>query len=296
MIITKLTGGLGNQMFQYAVARSLSLYKNIPFKLDINDYDTTCHNSDTLRKYALSIFNIDESFSTAEENDRLLGVNNIYLKMKCRIPNALRGYFLKQIFLESHYHYDSKIWQTGMDFYLIGYWQSEKYFFNENDQIRRDFTLKKQLSIKAKEWLRKINTTNAVSLHIRRGDYITNMHTNTYHGTCSPGYYFKASDIIKQRISNMELFIFSDDISWVKKNLKVTVPVNFVSDSRGIQDYEEMMLMSKCKHNIIANSSFSWWGAWLNQNRDKIVIAPKKWFADPNINTQDLIPDRWLRI
>ena len=136
----------------------------------------------------------------------------------------------------------------------------------------------------------------AVSLHIRRGDYVSNPVTNNYHGTCSLAYYKKAVLLLKEKIENPSFFIFSDDLLWARENLDFINDMTFIDLDKSIPDHEEMHLMSQCKHNIIANSSFSWWGAWLNENSDKIVIAPKKWFSDNTINTEDLIPAKWMRI
>jgi hypothetical protein len=131
---------------------------------------------------------------------------------------------------------------------------------------------------------------------VRRGDYVTSPKTNSVHGTCSLEYYYDSFNLIEKQHKNSHYFIFSDDIEWCKQNLEFIKNKTFIELSANERDHEEMYLMSQCKHNIIANSSFSWWGAWLNQNPDKMVIAPKKWFHDQQINTNDLIPDTWIRI
>ncbi len=141
-----------------------------------------------------------------------------------------------------------------------------------------------------------IQSFKSVSLHIRRGDYVSNKVTNQVHGVCDLNYYSHAISYIAERISNTHLFVFSDDPEWAKGNLKTEIPTFFVDNNRADKDYEDLKLMRQCKHNIIANSSFSWWGAWLNQNAGKIVIAPKKWFNDKSINTKDLIPEKWIRL
>lgn len=140
----------------------------------------------------------------------------------------------------------------------------------------------------------EIRKTNSVSLHIRRGDYITSKITNKFHGTCCLGYYKKAMKLINKKVKNPKYFVFSDDIYWVKKNLEIKNAF-YVDDNVGDKSYIDMQLMSMCKHNIIANSSFSWWAAWLNNNPNKIVIAPKKWFNDPGMDTTDLISEEWIR-
>jgi hypothetical protein len=137
---------------------------------------------------------------------------------------------------------------------------------------------------------------SAVSIHVRRGDYVSDAGTNRFHGTCSVDYYHDAVDRISGFAPASHFFVFSDGIDWAKENLRLRQPVTYVDFNDGEKNYEDLRLMSLCKHHIIANSSFSWWGAWLNPNPDKIVIAPKKWFNDPSINTDDLIPNSWLRL
>ena len=181
--------------------------------------------------------------------------------------------------------------------YFIGFWQSEKFFKNIEKIIRKEFTLKNPLSNYANVVFEKIKSTPiSASLHIRRGDYVLEPHTNAYHGVCGLDYYQKAyEELVKKINSPFEIFVFSDDIEWVKENLRLPGKMHFVSNPN-IPDYEEMFLMSCCTHNIIANSSFSWWGAWLNPNKNKIVIAPKQWFANKNEDAKDIVPESWIKI
>ena len=140
-----------------------------------------------------------------------------------------------------------------------------------------------------------ISQTNSVSLHIRRGDYVSNQKTNQTHGTCDLDYYQRCITEIEKEVENPYFFVFSDEIEWVKENLKINHPAEYVDQNTGDKSYEDMRLMSQCKHNVIANSSFSWWGAWLNSYPDKIVFAPKRWFASDKHNTKDLIPEGWKK-
>lgn len=261
MRIIKIKGGLGNQMFQYAYGRNLELSgKKIVF--DISFFEGNKANKDTARNYKLDKFNIQ---TQAEFSRKKRLFFDFCRKIKRRIG-----------------------------FEVDEYYQSEKYFINIADEIKKEFTLKNDFSDKAKEYLQKIENSNSVSLHIRRGDYVTNRKANAYHGVCDLRYYFEAIKKIKEKIINPVFLVFSDDIDWVKANLKGEEFV-FVSSPK-IKDVEEMILMSKCKQNIIANSSFSWWGAWLNNNSAKIVIAPKKWFNDKKAKQMDIVPSNWLRI
>jgi Glycosyl transferase family 11 len=178
---------------------------------------------------------------------------------------------------------------------LDGYWQSEKYFIDCSKLIRKDFTFKNELDSYNLKLKSKIDKTNSVSIHIRRGDYVNNLNTNATHGLCSIDYYIKAVNYITERIESPYFFVFSDDIEWAKKNIMLNFPCQFISHNIGSKSYLDMQLMSLCKHNVIANSSFSWWGAWLNSNDNKIVIAPRKWFA-VNTDICDLIPSNWISL
>lgn len=298
MIIIKIYGGLGNQMFQYALARSLSLTRNIEFKLDINSFQ-----KNKLRSYNLSHFNIVENFADEKEINQFINnnfINRIYRRIFTwlNIEKLFAAYYKRACYVEPFFYYDANIKKAKDETYLSGYWQSEKYFKPHENQIRKDFTLRNPLSKQALVWSNKIQAagSKAISIHIRRGDYITNKTTNQFHETCNLDYYKNAIRLIRQKVYNPLFFIFSDDIVWTKKNLKIDSHAFYVSNPKKIKDFEEMILMSQCKHNIIANSSFSWWGAWLNPSRIKTVISPQKWFSNEKIDTNDLIPKLWLRI
>jgi len=281
MIIIKLQGGLGNQMFQYAIGRFLAEKNKTELKLDLSFYNE--QQIEPQRKYSLEYFNIIENITGGKDLKKIKkGIKKlVYLIYKV---------FLAETFVytkENFFHFDSNILKIKGDVYLDGYWQSEKYFQSIEEIIHKEFTLKNKLQ--KEDLINKINNSNSVSIHIRRDDYTNKK--NYYVLTIE--YYKEAIKIIKEKNQNIHLFVFSDDINWVKNNLKTEFPITFID---GNKDYEDLILMSMCKHNIIANSSFSWWGAWLNQNPHKIVIAPKKWFNKPEINTKDLIPESWLKI
>jgi hypothetical protein len=301
MIITKIQGGLGNQMFQYAVARHLAIKNNTELKMDISFFNNVGDN--TYRKYRLDNFNIEENFLSEKELKKIKRNNfhgqslmqrilrKIFIKLENRKPLIKKTYIT-----ELSPAFEKKILEirTKKNIYLYGNWQSEKYFKNIKDTIIKDFSLKKEMTEKTKYFLSKIKKSESVSIHIRRGDYVKNTKTKEYHGICSLDYYKKAIKLTEERIKNPVFFVFSDDIEWVKNNLKTKNPLTFVSGNN-MPDYEEMVLMSKCNHNIIANSSFSWWGAWLNSDPNKIVIAPKKWYNAP-VEIKDLIPNKWITI
>ncbi|MBY0244074.1 MAG: alpha-1,2-fucosyltransferase, partial [Sphingobacteriaceae bacterium] len=175
--------------------------------------------------------------------------------------------------------------------YLDGYWQSEKYFGVHANVIRDDFNFP-DLDKVNKLCAPQIMQSNSVSLHVRMGDYVNHP---LHGGICTLKYYQQAIELMKSKIEAPIFFIFSNDIEWCKQNLDIINAV-YVTGNIGENSFRDMQLMSLCQHNIIANSSFSWWGAWLNNNRNKIVIAPKIWFNDESINTSDLLPDGWMKI
>lgn len=181
----------------------------------------------------------------------------------------------------------------GLSFY-IGFWQTEKYFSSIREEILTTFTFdKKMISLQTNNILHLIKNTNSVSIHIRRGDYLQKGVKEIFGNICTPTYYDKAISEIKNRIDNPNFFVFSNDIEWVKENISIPSP-NYIDWNKGTDSWQDMFLMSQCKYNIIANSTFSWWGAWLNQNDNKIVIAPKRFLND--IETPDIFPKEWITI
>jgi hypothetical protein len=276
MIIVRISGGLGNQMFQYAYGRALTLPTNDSLKLDTTSVQTG------LRSFALDAFTVNIEHATMSRFKRK------WLELKDRRKPASERTIIREV----GFTFNENLRELRGEHYVIGLWQSEKYFASIRPQLLKDFTLHK-LSSAAKTIRDTMQKTNSVSIHIRRGDYVSNQSTNQKHGTCSPEYYARAIAHIQKQVENPHFFVFSDDTAWVKEHITIPGNVTFVSDTH-LKDAEELMLMSFCKHNIIANSSFSWWGAWLNQNAHKMVIAPKQWFL-ADIDTKDLLPTSWLQ-
>jgi len=293
MIIVNLIGGLGNQMFQYAAGRALAAELSVPLRLDVSGFaDYALHQGFELQR----IFNCPAELASEHDVRRVLGwqlplvfrlalsrLNMTMPKPRCWVA-------------EPHFHYWSGIHKTLPESYLEGYWQSEKYFVDMAAQIREDFTFQLPMSDENADLSKHIAQVNAVSLHVRRGDYASNAKTTATHGLCSLDYYREAINHITKHVDQPYFFIFSDDITWVKENLELDFPCEFISNNQGQESYNDMRLMSLCQHHIIANSSFSWWGAWLNSRPNKIVVAPKSWFANEIHNAQDLIPDEWVRL
>lgn len=287
-MIIKIKGGLGNQMFQYAFGRALSLSKKCPLELDTLGY--TQKTADTPRVFSLDYFNIQASIANEEKVKK-------YYSFSYRFLRKLGRFFRP----EKLYAFDSRqISGVTCGSYLEGWWQNEQYFSEHAEKIRKELSLKNPLSHTAEEKGKLISSAVLpISLHIRRGDYVSNPHYGQYHGLTSVDYYVKALEIMAVKAGrNFTVFVFTDDIAWAETHMPAITLLNkviFVSDAH-IPDYEEIILMSKCEHHIIANSSFSWWGAWLNPNPKKVVIAPKQWVADQSINEKDATPPEWLRI
>lgn len=292
MIITNLLGGLGNQMFQYAIGRRLSCMHHVLLKLDAPAFENY-----TLRQYRLGNYAIHAEIASVPEVEhvRYHGRTGV-LRTLGNLAGYTVPYYRRNIYREPHFFYDQNILKCKNDVYLEGYWQSEKYFKDIEPLIRSEFIPVKEPDTLNKNMADQIKICESVSLHVRRGDYVLNPETNAYHGTCSPDYYKTAIRLIEKQVENPHFFIFSDDPAWVRENMKMGHPTTIVDINGPENDYEDLRLMSQCRYHIIANSSFSWWGAWLSQNREKIVIAPKKWFKKPEINTRDLIPDSWIQI
>lgn len=269
MIIVRLIGGLGNQMFQYAIGRFAAKTNNTILKLDLSEFDTY-----KLHQYSLNHFQIVENIAT-----------------KYDLQEAIE-------FREKNFHLDGNFESIGDGMLLKGYWQSEKYFVNISDVIRNDFQLKSIISRKGREISVLIKNTNSVSLHIRRCDYIRGSYPDQILDVLSNHYYLKALKALDAEEKDLRFFIFSDDPQWVRKNFKIKHPVVHVDHNTAVTNYEDIYLMSLCKHNIIANSSFSWWGAWLNNNPTKKVFAPKQWFNKnaKNIDSNDIVPASWISI
>lgn len=295
MIISKITGGIGNQMFQYAFARNISLLKHTDLKLDISSFSW-----DSLRIFELSdFFFISNHLATSDDYCQLKNHHTypIIERIKRKITNSNFPYYLHATVKEQSFAFDNKISIINKNCILEGCWQSEKYFLKNKNQIIQDFTFKHKPNDYYNQIINQITDFQTVSVHIRRGDYVNNSTTLAFHGLCSIDYYNNAISCISHKVAN-PLFIFiSDDIEWCKQYFNNIPNSIFIENNKGA-DYEDLRLMSMCKHNIIANSSFSWWGAWLNNNANKIVIAPKQWFANKEMQaqTKDLIPETWIKL
>lgn len=292
MVISNILGGIGNQMFQYAAGRALTLTNRQRLLLDLSDFPNYhLHHGFELSR----VFNvIAEVAETSTVHQMLAWRANRLVKKVLRRPQFvwLRG---KKFVVEPHFNYWSDFFNLTEDCYLSGYWQSERYFKPIESVIRRDFTFREPLAGRNSELASEIAQTQSISLHVRRGDYVSDSKTGNIMDVCSLEYYRKAISYIAERVEHPVFYVFSDEMGWVRQNLSVTFPCIYVDHNRGAESYRDMQLMSLCRNQIIANSSFSWWGAWLNSNPEKVVVAPRNWFRN-GTDDRDLIPPEWARL
>jgi len=289
VIMTKLVGGLGNQMFQYAIARRLALERAYWLKID-----ATALRHDPLRQFALGALRIAGTVATEVEVDDFL-----HYCRRGRTSDSARAVARQIAFevAEPHFHFAPTCLRRPGSVYLEGYWQSEKYFSTVAGCLREDLQVKTPAVGKNLELLDQINECESVSVHFRRGDYASNPGVNQVHGVLGLDYYHRAVEEVSRRLGrDLHLFVFSDDPQWVRENFRPGLPATWVDWNDASACHEDLRLMCHCKHQIVANSSFSWWGGWLNRNPEKIVVAPQRWFVAPEYDSSDLIPTLWLRL
>lgn len=290
MKIIKFNGGLGNQLFEYAFGLAVEDYYKEDVYFDVSNYNLK-NNVNSSRPFLLDKFNTHVKFAPKRQRKKCINENS-------RLKNQINKLFGKDIFVEKSnkiiekysYIYDKSMFADKKDIYFEGFFQSEKYFKHLREKVLNDFKLKEPLDKNNQEFLERIKNSNSVSLHIRRGDFLI----SDYYLKCSLEYYQNAINYIAQRDNNICLFVFSDDIKWVKENLKTDFELIFVDINKDINSFFDIELMKNCKHNITANSTFSWWGAWLNENPNKITITPSQWYKDTEL--YDTVPDEWIKL
>ncbi|TAN34175.1 alpha-1,2-fucosyltransferase [Patescibacteria group bacterium] len=286
MIIMRLSAGLGNQMFQYALGRRLSLDWGAPLKFDLSWFGHS-RIGETPRDLEIDGFKVNLNKATVEEIKKAQG-NGLLARLN-QFAKKIRGRWNRNYF----YRFNSRLLKKKKAVFLSGYFQSYKYFDSIRGILLADFVLR-EYSGEAQALAREIEQTpNAVAVHIRRGDYAASC--LDWNGLCDVNYYQKGLAEVRKKYAPLKIFVFSDDIAWAKDSLKFDEPMVFVSRP-SLRAAEELALMSLCKHQIIANSTFSWWAAWLNQNEKKIVVAPGRWLVAADIDAGDLLPSEWIKI
>ena len=297
MIITSLNSGLGNQMFQFAAGKSLARHLQTELLLDISWFKNS-DKAQTPRSFELMVYPIKDSIADEFIVNRLIRPSSkgVLNRLKHKI-NRNRPIHNQWLFIEPHFHYYSDFFKAKAPVMLSGYWQSEKYFQLISEEVKSIFSLEIPQSDSNFSWVQLMQTqAQAVAIHVRRGDMVKNPEVAKIHGSCNLDYYQRAMSYVESKVEQPTYFVFSDDIAWCKEHLNSKFPIYFVSGNEGDRAYWDIQLMRYCKHNIIANSSFSWWGAWLNNTPNKIVVSPINWFNHSDSDTKDLIPNNWIRI
>lgn len=288
MKIVKFHGGLGNQMFQYCFYERMMLESNEVLADTSFFKKVKAHNGLEIER----LFNIKLN-KTDEKIERFLFSKNKFIKLKRSVLKKINRFKIYTYF-DTVYDESIIINSRRISFYE-GYWQSEKYFKVIEEEIKKKFVFPEIVEGKNLKILKNIQEENSVSIHVRRGDYVGHPQLD---GLAPIEYYKNAIEYLKKKIENPKFFIFSNDLSWCKENLPLKEnEYEVVEGNTGDNSYIDMQLMSLCKHNIIPNSSFSWWGAWLNKNPQKIVIAPERWFTlESNFLYEDIVPESWIKL
>lgn len=293
MLILRLQGGLGNILFQYALARHLSLKNGLELKYDVRSYLTN-----PLGDYSFSLeaFQIDIKNRLASPEEIARAEHYRWKPGKFWVWYNRLIADRKRYVDERQFHFEPWILTVKDPMYLTGWWQTEKYFVESRQALLEDLRVRQPLTGKNKEVAERMAGVDAVSVHIRRLDYVNNPKTKEYHGELTQEYYDRALAKIAETVANPVLFVFSDDVAWVKEHMSFPYEAVYI-DWNGPEPHEDIRLMSLCKHNIIANSTLGWWGAWLNDHPGKIVVAPQRWFANaPKCDTRDIIPEGWVKL
>ena len=288
----KLNGGLGNQMFQYAVAYALAEKNADYIKLDLSGFAES--QKQTYREFGLGSFNL--SFSSVASQYE---VNKF--KYEHGIFSILLKFIKRNIFKKYYEDWHPEVLDWRGDFYLDGYFQSENYFLDIADKIKSEFSLQPVYQEQLDNWSSQLKGSVTVSIHVRRGDYVSDPIASRIHNICDVNYFNNALTYLRNKIGRFTLVVFSDDIIWVKNNLNFTEDVFYVTGQADVFEValnpsQEVALMARCSHHIISNSSFSWWGAFLNRSNNKIVCAPSLWSKSKIHTHPNIVPDSWIKI
>jgi hypothetical protein len=295
MIIISLFGGLGNQMFQYATGKAVALRLNTELQLDVSLLNDRTYRKDfTYRNFELGIFKIQDKIADIQKVREFapdLWNATEWVKQAYKIKRLINGNHLYSE--RKKFYYEPQIESIADNTYLYGYFQTEKYFSYYLTEIRAQFQLEHEPNQMNKRIIDVMKSENSVSVHVRRGDYLL----APFNLLTAENYYRKAIEYILEKVEQPKFYIFTNDIEWTMAEFEqFDIDKAFISNNQGDSSYMDMVLMSNCQHNICANSSFSWWGAWLNSNRDKIVTAPKVWFKNSVSGNNELIPPSWIKI
>jgi hypothetical protein len=272
-------------LFQYAAGLSLSLKHQTQLKTAVQ-----FKNSDTSRSLGLSHFNLNLIEATREDVNQLYSGSAVDRAIQAVLPAQF-----KHVYKEKHFAYQSGFEKLGSNVYLKGYWQSERYFSTIANQVKDIFTLQPQCYSNILPLIEEIKRNESVSIHVRKGDYLLHPYSD-YYASLESTYYNNALAALQENLPQLKLYVFTDDPKWVEENLALPQPFTLISGVQTRSMYEDFQAMLSCKYHIIANSSFSWWTAWLSARKGKKVVAPKEWFKSGPSDTADLIPKSWLTV
>jgi hypothetical protein len=314
VIVVEISHGLGNQLFQYAAGRRLAHQRGTVLKLD-----TSYYYAGSFRKFGLDQFNIRAERASWRDIARLCpketlrrtavalwprpskriplqllraaGLESPYVK-RFESPEVYAGYplMIGRVVSERHYHLEPEMLQAPDNVALSGYWQSYKYFEDIEPLIREEISFRTPPDETNRQWIERLQGCESVSLHVRRGDKLV---LEDVYGT-SLEFCHRAMDFCKARLAHAQFFIFSDDWKWVSENLPENDEIVHVRHNTA--DYEDLRLMSNCRNNILASSTFSWWGAWLNRNPQKMVVRPALWLNELKFDHRDVFPPGWIKL
>lgn len=290
MIISKITSGLGNQLFQYALARHLARKTASTLYFDLSYYNYQ-YSDDTVRHFKLDRFSIP--YKRLDHSPLRYLAKGTKLLPDRSLPPLVRWVNEKQ------FHHDADVLKTAAACIILnGFWQSEKYFAESADVIRQELTVPSNPRPAFQRYREQIRVSAMpVSLHVRRGDYVNHPAFSQTFGFVGLDYYKRAIQFMDSQFGDCQFFVFSDDPAWVQQNLPLKNNAVLVRNTGDDSDLDDLLLMSACRHHVIANSSFSWWGAWLNPDPRKHVVAPKQWYRNqPTWDTKDLVPPSWIRL
>ena len=295
MIIVELKGGHSNQVFQYATGRALAEKYGTELKLDISWFEKQPKETKFPRRYEINCYGLRATIASKSDLKKV-GPPIMKSSLLLRLLRKVGIHSRFTIVTEKHLSFDSEILESPDNSYLRGYWQNENYFLPIRELLIRELEPLTLLTKQNQKYLEAIQAVEAISLHIRREDYVGVQEYSDFHGLTPLEYYQAAyNEICRLRNKkSLPLFVFSTDIDWCKENLKFDTKITYVEGNTNGSD--DMRLMKHCKHNIMANSSFSWWGAWLNNNPEKVVVATKIWFQDKIANQQMELPKNWIRL
>jgi hypothetical protein len=290
-VVCRVDGGLGNQLFQYAAARSLADTLACDLALDLRALGPKAD-----RGYGLDAFSIRAEVAGPETLQSLpLPRSSRIGRMRSALSLVLPSVAPYPVFWPRSFAYDARLLRLRQPKYVVGYWQSERYFAWNRARLLADLQPRTETGPDV-QLLQRITSCQSVSVHIRRGDYFSNASAARIHGLCEPSYYQNAVRWLAQRNSGLQFFVFSDDMAWARAQFDFGLPTVFVDSGPLASPLQDFALMRACRHHVISNSTFSWWAAWLAEAPEQIVIAPQRWFVDESIASVDVVPERWIRM